>query len=171
MEWVKIVAYTILAAILYGIVHDQVTARICVEYFTIFHPPVFGTDSPTLLVFGWGIIATWWMGVGLGLPLAFAARFGRRPKRTARSIIPLIFRLLLAMACCAAIVGTTGYFFGRMPDYFTSLIPEGLYRRFLAAWWSHNASYLVGFIGALILCIIVWRSRRLPMAKSQPQRE
>jgi hypothetical protein len=149
MEWVKIVAYTILAAILYGIVHDQVTARICVEYFTIFHPPVFGTDSPTLLVFGWG----------------------RRPKRTARSIIPLIFRLLLAMACCAAIVGTTGYFFGRMPDYFTSLIPEGLYRRFLAAWWSHNASYLVGFIGALILCIIVWRSRRLPMAKSQPQRE
>lgn len=62
MEFLKIVALCISASVLYGIVHDQITARICVEYFTVFHPPVFATTSPTLLGFGWGVIATWWAG-------------------------------------------------------------------------------------------------------------
>jgi hypothetical protein len=52
MESLKIVFASIAAAILYGIVHDQFTARICVEYFTVFHPPVFATQSPTLLGIG-----------------------------------------------------------------------------------------------------------------------
>jgi hypothetical protein len=33
--------------VVYGIVHDQVTARVCVEYFTVGHPPVFQTNSDT----------------------------------------------------------------------------------------------------------------------------
>jgi len=49
------------AAILYGIFHDQVTARLCVEYFTIGHPNIFGTDNPTVLAIAWGI-CTWWVG-------------------------------------------------------------------------------------------------------------
>jgi hypothetical protein len=84
MQWLAIVALSILACVAYGIMHDQVTARICVEYFTIGHPPVFGTESPTLLGIGWGIIATWWVGVILGVPLATAARIGGRPQRSAR---------------------------------------------------------------------------------------
>lgn len=48
MESLKIILLYILAAIVYGICHDQVTARVCVEYFTIGHPPIFHTDSPTL---------------------------------------------------------------------------------------------------------------------------
>ena len=56
----------IVAAVLYGIIHDQVTARVCVEYFTIGHPPIFGTDNPTLLRIGWGIVATWWVGLLFG---------------------------------------------------------------------------------------------------------
>jgi hypothetical protein len=58
MESFKIVLGCVLAAVLYGIVHDQFTARICLEYFTVFHPPVFQTQSPTLLGFEWGVIAT-----------------------------------------------------------------------------------------------------------------
>ena len=54
VETVKIVLLCIAAAVVYGILHDQVTARVCVEYFTIGHPPVFNTDSPTLLALGWG---------------------------------------------------------------------------------------------------------------------
>ncbi len=38
--------------------HDHVTVRICVEYFTVFHPPVFATDSTTRLGLGWEVIAT-----------------------------------------------------------------------------------------------------------------
>jgi hypothetical protein len=74
MQALGIVLVSILAAVVYGIVHDQVTARVCVEYFTIGHPPVFHTDDPTLLGIGWGIIATWWVGAMLGAPLAIVAR-------------------------------------------------------------------------------------------------
>ena len=58
MEAFKIVAFCIAAAVVYGILHDQVTAHVCVEYFTIAHPPVFPTESPFWLAVGWGIIAT-----------------------------------------------------------------------------------------------------------------
>lgn len=64
------------ASVVYGILHDQVTARVCVEYFTIGHPSIFGTEDPTLLGIGWGILATWWAGPLLGVPPALAARWG-----------------------------------------------------------------------------------------------
>jgi len=48
----------VLAAVVYGIVHDQSASHVCIEYFTVFHPPVLRTRSPTLLAFGWGVIAT-----------------------------------------------------------------------------------------------------------------
>jgi len=79
MEALKIAALCIVAAICYGIIHDQITARICVEYFTIFHPPIFHTQSPTLLGIGWGIVATWWVGAFFSVPLILAARAGARP--------------------------------------------------------------------------------------------
>jgi hypothetical protein len=70
LEPVKIFLACILAAVLYGIVHDMFTAHLCVEYFSVFHPPVFNTDSPTLLALGWGVIATWWAGGIIGAPCA-----------------------------------------------------------------------------------------------------
>ena len=48
--------------------------------FTIGHPPVFATDDPTLLGLGWGVIASWWVGLLLGIPLALVARAGGRSK-------------------------------------------------------------------------------------------
>jgi len=35
MEYIKIVLLAIAAAISYGILHDQITVRVCIEYFTI----------------------------------------------------------------------------------------------------------------------------------------
>ncbi len=60
MDSLKIILLSIAAAVAYGIIHDQITARICVEYFTIGHPPVFGTDDPTLLGIGWGMSGCSW---------------------------------------------------------------------------------------------------------------
>src|SRR3979411_1520576 len=98
MEFAKIVLLSIAAAICYGILHDQVTARICVEYFTVFHPPVFPTDDPTLLALGWGVIATWWLGAFLGVVLAISARTGRRRKVAARELVRPVLRVLAVMA-------------------------------------------------------------------------
>src|SRR6516164_6267509 len=105
MEALKIAALCIIAAIIYGIVHDQITARICVEYFTIGHPPVFGTDDPTLLGLGWGVIATWWVGLILGVPLACCSRVGWWPQFTAAQLM----RPLLVMM---SIVGVLAFLAG-----------------------------------------------------------
>jgi len=35
MQAIRIVLLSIASAVAYGIVHDQITARICIEYFTI----------------------------------------------------------------------------------------------------------------------------------------
>ena len=102
MQSIRIVLLATFAAIAYGILHDQVTARICVEYFTIGHPPVFPTTSPTLLALGWGILATWWVGLPLGILLAIAARAGSRPRLTAAQLRRPILTLLVVMGSAAS---------------------------------------------------------------------
>ncbi|WP_165230970.1 hypothetical protein [Aquisphaera insulae] len=59
MQALGVVVVCIATAVLYGILHDQVTARICLDYFTVAHPPVFATESPTWLGAGWGIVRVW----------------------------------------------------------------------------------------------------------------
>lgn len=58
MKSLSIIATTILACVVYDIIHDQITARLCVQYFTVFHPPVFSTQDPTLFGIGWGTTRT-----------------------------------------------------------------------------------------------------------------
>src|SRR5438046_4370100 len=101
MQSIGIVLMCIVTAVAYGIAHDQVTARVCVEYFTVGHPPIFRTEDPTLLGLGWGVIATWWVGVLLGVPLAIFARAGTRPKRSARSLVRPLAWLLVVKAGCS----------------------------------------------------------------------
>lgn|SRR5487761_50071 len=164
MESLKIVFVCIAAAILYGIVHDQFTAHICVEYFTVFHPPVFGTQSPTLLAFGWGIIATWWVGLFLGILLAVAARAGSRPKLRASTMLSPIGKLLLMMGGSAALSGVIGYLLARRgmiapPDWVASSLARSTDARFMADWWAHSASYAVGFFGGIVICVAQYRRR------------
>ncbi|MFZ0335817.1 MAG: hypothetical protein WAL69_16905, partial [Candidatus Acidiferrales bacterium] len=66
VESLKIIALAVAAAIAYGIVHDQVTIRVCPEYFTVAHPHIFRTGSLTLIALGWGVVATWWAGLAAG---------------------------------------------------------------------------------------------------------
>ena len=79
IESLKIIALCIVAALIYGILHDQVTARVCVEYFTIGHPPIFHLDDPTLRGFGLVRRATWWMGLILSIPAVVAAESDHGP--------------------------------------------------------------------------------------------
>jgi hypothetical protein len=166
MKTLAIVALCVCSAVIYGIIHDQITARICVEYFTIGHPPVFNTDSPTLLGLGWGVIATWWVGLILGVPLAMVARLGSRPKKTVTSMIRPLLALLLIMACCALLSGSIGYMLARNGKVFlmepmASAVPVEKHVRFITDLWSHLASYGVGFIGGIVLIVLTWRDRNL----------
>lgn len=164
MPMLRIVLLSLVATVLYGIVHNQITARVCVEYFTLGHPPIFGTDDPTLLGLGWGILATWWMGLLLGIPLAIVARGGSRPKRTAGSLIRPIAFLLAIMAGCALVAGVLGWFLARagvvsLIGPVVQELPTERHVPVIADIWSHSASYLVGFVGGIVLMVRVWRSR------------
>src|SRR5690349_5536145 len=110
MEYLRIIGLCVFAAIGYGILHDQVTARVCVEYFTIGHPPLIPSDDPTLLALAWGTVATWWVGLPLGLLVAVSARTGRGPKWTTRQLVRPILLLLAVMYLCALTAGVIGWF-------------------------------------------------------------
>jgi hypothetical protein len=107
----------IVAAVLYGIAHDMVTARVCVEYFTVGHEPIFATEDPTLLAIGWGIIATWWVGLLLGVPLALVAQAGSRPKRSVGSLVRPVLWLLAVMGVSALAAGFLVGFWRRTDQY------------------------------------------------------
>jgi hypothetical protein len=164
LKFSAIILLSIAAAVVYGIVRDQVTARICVEYFTIGHPTIFDTKSPTLLGLGWGIIATWWVGLILGVPLAVAARCGRRPVFTVRRLVRPLIGLLGCMACTAIIAGVVGYLAASagvviLFEPLASRVPADRHVAFLTDLWAHCASYGSGFLGGLILIRWVWRAR------------
>lgn len=164
MQSLGIVMMCVVAAVAYGITHDQVTARVCVEYFTVGHPPIFGTDDPTLLGIGWGIIATWWVGLIIGVPLAVVARVGSRPQRSVGSLVKPVLGLLLVMAICALVAGIVGWFLARSGAVFlvggiARVLPADRHVPFLADLWAHSASYLVGIAGGIVVIVRVWRSR------------
>lgn len=165
MPGLKIVLLSMLACVAYGIVHDQITARICVEYFTIGHPQIVPTDDPTVLGVVWGVVATWWVGAILGVGLAAAARLGSRPPRTVGSLIRPMARLFAASAVLALLAGCAGYVAAsqgwvRLVGPIARLVPPERHVAFLVDLWAHSASYLVGFVGGIVLMIQVWRSRR-----------
>jgi hypothetical protein len=164
LQPVLIVLICVVAAVVYGIIHDQITARVCVEYFTIGHPPVFSTEDPTLLGIGWGIIATWWVGVLLGVPLAFVARAGSRPKRSAASLVRPLIWLMAVAGMCAFVAGIVGWLLAQSGAVFlvgpiADEVPAERHVPFLADLWAHSASYLVALAGGIVVMVQVWRWR------------
>jgi hypothetical protein len=165
MEFLKIWLLSILAAVTYGILHDQVTAHLCVEYFSVAHPMILPLSSPTLFALEWGVLATWWVGAFLGILLALAARSGPREKLSTHEMIHPLLMLLSCMAIGALVAGTAGYFLARagflsLHGWLAIAIPPAYHSRFIADWWAHSASYLIGFVGGIALCAWVYRIRR-----------
>jgi hypothetical protein len=173
MKSIGIVLMCIVAAVIYGIVHDQITARICVEYFTIGHENLFGTSDPTLLGLGWGVVATWWVGLPLGIGLAWAARHGARPVRSVGSLVRPIAGLLAVTGCCAVLAGIIGWLAARyhlvvLTGEFASMVPANRHVAFLTDLWIHSASYFAGTVGGVVMCVLVWRSRRSTETSASP---
>jgi hypothetical protein len=165
MEFVKIWLLCILAAIFYGIIHDQVTAHLCVEYFSMAHPMILPLTSPTLLALEWGVLATWWVGAALGLGLAACARLGRRLPFSARDLRRPIAGLLLCMAFASLFAGIAGFVLAEMhkislAGWLASAIPASKHARFLADLWAHSAAYLVGGLGGIFLCARIHGKRQ-----------
>ena len=166
VEGAKIVGLTIVASVAYGIVHDLITVRICLEYFTVSHPDIFHTTNPTLLALGWGVVATWWMGAIFGSLIAAAARCTPAPKLTWRDALRPICLLLTTMAMCAFLAGLVG---SRLTSYTPVLGPPGPEDipagTFYSVLFAHNASYDVGGLGAIAVAMYLI-VRRMSLQKS-----
>ena len=165
MQSLKIILLCTASVIAYGICHDQVTARVCVEYFTVGHAPIFQTESPTWLAIEFGTRATWWVGLILGVLAALVSRAGSWPKLDAAHLVRPIACLLIVMAVASLLAGITGYQLAKasclvLPEPFGPRIPEGRHHLFFADSLAHLAAYGVGLFGGLIVCVRVFVQRR-----------
>jgi hypothetical protein len=82
----------------------------------------------------------------------------------ARELVRPVATLLVSMAAVALIAGVTGYALTArhliVPNEWVLLrIPHAKQAAFIGDLWAHSASYLSGFVGAIVLCAYVWRSR------------
>lgn len=111
------------------------------------------------------LVALTIIGLMLGLALATAARFGRRPKRSGRSLIRPLVALLAAMAVFAMIAGVIGFTLARSgnapePAELQEQIPPAKWPAVQACVLAHMTSYYVGFVGGGMLAGWVWVSRK-----------
>jgi hypothetical protein len=172
MQFWRVWALSVLGAIVFGVVHDQVTARVCVEYFTIGHPRIFGEiTSPTFLALGWGVVATWWAGALVGLPLAVVSTAGPwRPLR-ARELLRPLATLLASMGLCSTIAGLFGRYAAThdmlQPNDFLRLVPPAAQVGFVTDAFAHLAAYASGFLGGAILWVYAGFLRRRLALRSQ----
>ena len=167
----KIILLSTVAAISYGVVHDQITARLCIEYFTIGHPPLFHTTSPTVLGICWGITATVGVGALLGVILALVSQSKGRPPTAILRVFKSVLGLLAVMAVSASLAGVVGFELSRrsmicIPATLADLIPSSQQHRFMAVWFAHGASYVVGLVGSLFIILRIWRARGQPRVLS-----
>jgi hypothetical protein len=115
---------------------------------------------------GWGIVATWWVGLPFGGLLAVCARAGSHPRLPARELFRPVLRLLGAMAVLALVAGVAGYVAARagllvLVEPLASEIAPGRHALFLADGAAHTTAYAAGFFGGCVICSRTARRRRI----------
>lgn len=160
VESLKIIALAMGGAILYGIAHDQITIRICPEYFTVAHRHIFNTGSLALIALAWGVVATWWAGLAAGVAFVLAARAGSPLMLTWRRFVRPAAVLLLIMAIVATLAGFAGHWMastGRISSVqaWGLMIPVEKQADFMADVFTHACSYLAGGLGSIVIALMV----------------
>lgn len=143
----------------YGIIHDQLTYTISHEYYTKFKFYQFGLmdmgreaifPNPRIQVSEVGYLATWWMGVPIGIILGFVGLI----HKSDRQMLIVTFKAFLVVIIIAFITGLTGLAYGKLylansgVDWW---LPENLIdmNNYIAVGSMHNFSYVGGIIGLI----------------------
>ena len=170
---IALILLLIIAPILggvYGIVHDQITYTISNEYYSKFKFIQFGLDNwgmgenigtentpeiklnnPRIGAAIVGFLATWWVGMIIGIILGLIGLIHRNGKE----MFKITMRATLITIGIALIVGIIGLIYGKFflasnpPNWF---LPENLINRtnFIMVGSMHNFSYLGGLIGMIV---------------------
>jgi len=164
MQAVLILGVTVVGAVAYGVAHDLITAHVCVEYFSVAHPPIVRSDYPAVYAVVWGVVATWWVGLPLGIMNALACRLGAVNKWSASRYVRTLIRFLIGLLAISSTLGLIGlvmFWIGAvpMPTRYITSIPN--HAGFMYDVWSHLASYGFGILGGLVVhYYIIWSRLR-----------
>lgn len=164
---------------IYGIIHDQLTYTISPEYYTKFKFYQFGfavsgdefiPDSPRLFVSGVGFLATWWVGLIIGIILGLVGFIHKDGK----TMMNITIKAILLTIMIALIVGVTGLLYGKFHLAETGVrwnLRENLIDKenFIAVGSMHNFSYLGGLIGMIISIIFsVFQNNKIRKEQNTP---
>lgn len=155
---------------LYGILHDQLTYTISPEYYTKFKFYQFGLmdlgneaifPNPRIEVSAVGFMATWWMGLPIGIILGLVGLVHKNNKQMFRATIgAIIVTVIVAFA-----TGLIGLAYGKLYLADTGVnwwLPDNLIdiKNFIAVGSMHNFSYLGGLTGVIAGTIYSVRQKR-----------
>jgi hypothetical protein len=151
----------VVAAGLFGALHNQISYSVSAEYFTKFKFLQFqlldASVPERLRAAEVGFLASWWMGLLLG-PIVGIVGFAHRTPTSMQRGLMLSLPVILGCVALAAVVGlVVGYVSTSGPALELDagwFVPPGLGnpRAFVCAGYMHNASY----IGAVAAVPVAW---------------
>jgi hypothetical protein len=142
----------------YGMLQDQVSARLCPEYFTVFHNPIPGVADPTLLGVLWGFLGAWWGGLIMGYAAGLTATLGtKNPPLGACELVWPMAAVVAGTAAVTALCGVSVHIHAeamqvQLPAYFERDVPAERHRGLLVVSCYHLAAYAAAVVGSLLLC-------------------
>jgi hypothetical protein len=159
-----------LAAGLFGMVHDQISYSVSPEYYTRLKFIQFGLLDPSvperLRAAAVGFLASWWMGIPLGLGGGAAAFLQRSPALMRRALawsLAVVVAFALAVALLALAYGWQHTATLNLAEYRHWYIAPGVHdlRRYLCVGYMHAGAYLGGSLGIPVAWIfhLVFRWR------------
>lgn len=154
----------LVAMVGYGILQDQVSARLCPEYFTVAHPPVPGLKNPTLLGIAWGFLGSWWGGLLMGYFVGLAATLGPRPPLTLRDVVRPMLVLLVVVGVMTALTGVNVWRHAELlgvslDPFLKRMVPADRHRWLMVVACYHFTAYTTATLASIVLCAWVWRER------------
>ncbi|MDY3553312.1 hypothetical protein R5W24_002413 [Gemmata sp. JC717] len=149
----------------YAVLQDQVSARLCPEYFTVLHRPVPGVTDPTLLGVCWGFLGGWWGGVLLGYAAGLTATLGSHPKLAPREILKPLAFLVSGVAVATALTGFSVWRHSEalgvvLDPGMAEAVPPPRHRALFTVACYHFVAYASSIFGGVVLCVWVASERR-----------
>jgi hypothetical protein len=144
----------------YATVQDQVSVRLCPEYFTHFHNPIPGVSDPTLTGIAWGFLGAWWGGAILGYAAGTAATAGRKSPLPVRDLVRPMILVVVGIGIVVGICGTavaiySDMFEVQLSDATAGVVPAERRRALLVVASYHLAGYVAAVVGSIVLCLWV----------------
>ncbi|WP_298393302.1 hypothetical protein [Flavobacterium sp.] len=146
---------SVLLASLYGALHDQITYSISSEYFTIYKFDQFGfqdwgNQNPRLTTALIGVLATWWVGLFIGIFQGLVGLIHNDYKLMLNYVLKAIF-ITLGITIIFGIIGFLVEYFNPA-TYNNCCFPYSINdgKNFKIVGSIHNYGYVGGEIGAFV---------------------